>query len=176
MTNIFRHQYDLNQNSCQIHSLPEIYHEHFGDLTGGVFVEVGAFDCHNWSNTFMLVELGWSGVYIEPNPEYFQRCLDRYKNHPRIELVNLAIGREVEIAKLYLGGSLTTIKKEAVETYQGIDWARSSRLDLNRFIECGVEKLDNVLEKLQIKPGFDVLVIDVEGAEEDVMEGFDLSK
>lgn len=176
MTNIFRQQYDLERVQCQIHSLPEIYFDYFGNLTDGTFVEVGAFNCYNWSNTFMLVELGWSGLYIEPHPEYFSKCVERYKDHPRIKLLNLAIGSRVEVVKLFLGGSLTTIKEEAVKTYNQIDWSQSSGLDLNKFIECGVEKLDNILDSFGLAPGFEVLIIDVEGAEQDVMEGFTLEK
>lgn len=176
MTNIFREQYAIDQVSCQIPSLPEIYFDHFGNLTNGTFVEVGAFDCHNWSNTFMLAELGFHGLYMEPHPEYFSKCLERYKDHPRIQLANLAVGNQSGTTKLFTGGSLTTIKEESVAAYNEISWARSSGLDLEVFIECEIERLDTVLERFEISPGFEVLVIDVEGAEEDVLNGFSVNK
>lgn len=47
--------------------------EQLGDR--GFLVDVGAFDGVEHSNSRMLLELGWRGVLLEPNPEIFPRLL-----------------------------------------------------------------------------------------------------
>ena len=38
-------------DSCQIEDLDVIYERYIGLKVDGFFVDVGAFDCDNWSNT-----------------------------------------------------------------------------------------------------------------------------
>lgn len=42
------------------------------DISKGWFVDVGACDGRHLSNTFCLVDCGWSGVEIEPDPAKFE--------------------------------------------------------------------------------------------------------
>src|SRR5258708_6764498 len=49
--------------------------KHFGGKREGYFVEVGAFDGENLSNTYFLEKaLGWQGILVEPIPKLAAQC------------------------------------------------------------------------------------------------------
>lgn len=54
----------------------------------GFFVDVGAYDGVESSNTLLLEENGWSGVCIEASPEFFSSLV---VNRPKAENVNMAV-------------------------------------------------------------------------------------
>ena len=61
-------------------------------LTGGRFLEIGAFDGVTFSNTFRLVkEEGWSGVAVEASPFVFPKLVANLAAYPQVDLVNAAI-------------------------------------------------------------------------------------
>src|SRR5437879_1593176 len=43
--------------------------EFFGHSASGYFVEVGANDPEQWSQSFHLEQMGWSGILVEPQPD-----------------------------------------------------------------------------------------------------------
>lgn len=50
----------------------------------GTCVEFGAWDAKYLSNTFSLVEKGWSAVYIEENEVRFDDLIQTSKKYPKI--------------------------------------------------------------------------------------------
>jgi FkbM family methyltransferase len=78
------------------------------------FLEIGAYDPISLSNTRALVELGWSGVYVEPAPDNAARFLKEYKNREDIVLVNAAISLKSELVKFFDSGgdALSTMSQE----------------------------------------------------------------
>lgn len=159
---------------CQVQNLSDIYHDYFGYITTGSFVEIGAFNCFNWSNTYTLALSGWRGLMVEPQPQYIDECKELYVENPNIIFQQCCVGRSNGTVKLYIGGSTSTIKRGMIKTYNSIEWAKFGGLDKDRFIECDIFTLDTLLSKNNWTANFEVLVIDVEGAEIDVLAGFDL--
>jgi FkbM family methyltransferase len=157
--------------NAQCPPLGDIYYNLFGDKTDGTFVEVGAFNGVNWSATNCLARIGWSGLLFEPQTKYFNECSRLYKSKPNVVVERCAILDYCGETKLYLGGSLSTTSEERVKVYQDVWWAKSSRLDLEKFEEVPVYTLAHMLDKHTIKPDFEILVIDVEGAEVQVLNG-----
>ena len=52
----------------------------------GFFIEAGAFDGEIFSNTLLLeMNLNWTGLLIEPNPEIFQTLLTKNRKSYAIE-------------------------------------------------------------------------------------------
>jgi FkbM family methyltransferase len=158
--------------SCQIPGLGALYERLFGLKRDGVFVEVGAFDGEWLSNTCCLADLGWSGVMIEPNPVSFALCKARHQENSGVHVVNCAVGPTAGMATLYLGEALSTTVPDQVELYRGISWARV--FHSGQRVEVPQIRLDSLLETSGTEPGFDLLAIDVEGAELSVMNSFDL--
>lgn len=159
---------------CQIKNLNDIYLETFGYITSGFFVDVGAFDGRQWSNTYNLALAGWSGIAVEPHPEHYNKLLSLYSDNPKIAPVRAAITNFIGHVELYLGGSLTTTKAKTVELYNNTNWGKFSGLSLDNKITVPAMKLDTLLETFRVSSEFQVLSIDVEGAEIDVLKGFSI--
>lgn len=161
---------------AQIPNLRTLYATFLGDRPDGTFVEVGAFDGVSYSNTWGLAARGWTGFYIEAEPDFAERCRRTHADHPRISVLQQAVGpREPGEITLHLGGELTTGDPRLRDEYAGIDWARGS-LEPGRSRVLPTLPLDDVLEGIGIAEGFDLLVVDVEGMEPAVLDGFTVDR
>jgi hypothetical protein len=69
-------------------------------ITRPRFLEIGAWHPTDKSNTRALVELGWSGVMIEPSPGPLLNLLSEYSGNDRITLVSACVGLEPGIVEL----------------------------------------------------------------------------
>lgn len=162
---------------CQIPSLPQIYMDTFGYMENGFFVEVGAFDGIQWSNTSGLVEAGWSGIYFEPQTREFARLMANYEDNEKIILSNKALSNWHGSTRLFLGGSISTIHREMRDNYLKTNGAfAQTGLAEGDYEIVSVSTLDTELDWIKAPIGFEVLVIDVEGSEMDVLEGFSIDK
>ncbi len=54
-------------------------------------VDVGAHDGHSLSNSYPFLQVGWSGVLVEPLPQAFGRLEARYADRPDVSCVQAAI-------------------------------------------------------------------------------------
>ncbi|MBO2465030.1 FkbM family methyltransferase [Actinomadura violacea] len=147
----------------------------FAGRLGGFFVDVGAGDPVSGSLTKNLVDrLGWRGVNIEPLPERHARLT---RARPDDVCLRTAVGDEPGTARFFRivpgrgktgGGGLSTLRRDVLATHLADGW---------RYEEFDVEvvTLESVLSA-HAKPGFDLLKVDVEGAEAAVLRSTDLSK
>jgi FkbM family methyltransferase len=163
-------------DTCQLAALVALLTAHIGYKENGVFVEVGAFDGKTWSNTYTLAALGWRGLYVEPNPEYAAQCRANHAAHPGVAVEQVAAGPYPGTARLYLGGSVSTISPDTVDVYRTVPTLSFTGLSRDRYIDVEVRRLDGLLTAHNIAPGFDLLVVDTEGTELDVLRGLDLAK
>lgn len=149
---------------CQIPGLADIYEQHLPPGPG-TFVEVGAHDGVRVSNTVFLAEAGWKGLYIEAHPDFCTLCIANHSNNPGIQVMHTAIGAHVGTVDFYEIGECSTM----IWDKNAIDWGGNK----DRKIQVPVTTLNLAMEKAECKPGFDLLVIDVEQAELLVLSGFD---
>ena len=161
-------------DNCQVPDLGQKWETIFGRRTEGVFVEVGAYDGENFSNTSCLADVGWAGLYIEPIEEFAEQCRARHARNSRVKIINCAASDAVGSAQIFVGGTLTTLVGDQVADYEKIDWAKGLHRGESREIKTA--RLDDILDEQGIAIGFDVLVVDVEGAEEKVIGGFDIAR
>lgn len=157
--------------SCQIPNLPDILLTYLGYKTDGVFVEVGAFDCYTWSNTYELAMIGWKGLLFEPQTDEYNECLSRFSKNKNVEVAKMALSNWHGQTDLYLGGSLSTIDQKQRSIYLETDWAQSTGLRRNLSIKTQVSTLASELEARSWPASYDLLVVDVEGSELKVLEG-----
>ncbi len=88
----------------------------------GRFLDIGAYDGKTFSNTLRLVELGWTGVCIEPDSHAFAGLMQVQKDNPQIELVHAALGHTHELRRFYssLGDAISTTSEAHVEKWRSV--------------------------------------------------------
>ena len=161
--------------SCQIPELADLYRLYLGERHEGLFVEVGAYDGISFSNSSCLADAGWSGILIEPIPAFAELCRERYRGNQRIEVVHCAAGAEHGEVEISVAGPFTTTNAEVMKSYGTIDWAKRAVSQASQ-IRVRQRTLDAILADSTFKNRpIDVLIVDVEGAEEAVFAGFSLS-
>ena len=129
----------------------------------GTFVEVGANDPVQLSQTYHLERLGWDGILIEPLREYAERL--RSKRRARVfEVAAGAPEDEGRELPLLVAGALSTLNASIVED------VRASEVR-----QVKVRTLDSVLAEAGIER-VDFLSVDVEGAELAVLRGFSIAR
>lgn len=149
-------------DSCQIPGIDEIFQKYLPDF--GTFAEVGAFDGMTYGCTWGLSEIGWRGVYVEAHPDFALQCIKVHKNHPLIDTYAVACGEKMGETELIVYGEVSTTKLDR--------WSREWGMDENTpRIKIPVWTLDKILTDAGVS-ALDLLVVDVEGAEIEVLKGY----
>ncbi len=160
--------------SCQVPNLAFMLEFFLGRRTDGEFVEVGAYDGYLASNTWGLARAGWKGLYIEPVPEHADMCRKNHAKHRNVEVVNVAVGSDDGETDIMVAGPLSTI--DSAQAAEAVDIGLLTQRELSNRIRVPIRRLDALLSEHGANQGFDLLVVDVEGAEEQVFEGFDVAE
>lgn len=166
------HGYYKFSLTCQIPKLGDLYEHYFGQKNDGLFVEVGAYDGEYASNTSGLADLGWTGFYIEPVPEYFRRCELRHATNKQITVSQFAIGAERANVKINVGGPLSTTREDVRQNFERLAWAEGHFA--GEEIEAEQITLEDYLIESNVKPKFELLVLDIEGSEWQALQNFDV--
>jgi len=158
-------------DNCDIKGLAEIYEKYFDNKTDGFFVEIGAYNGYDFSNVSGLVDVGWSGICVEPNPLNFKELLKTYKDKKhQVTCIRAAIG-ERGIVMISMNATLSTTSAEQIRYYKECDW-------INQYIqytEMDSLPLNDLLEQcINVPFGFDLLSIDTEGTELAIMQQFNI--
>lgn len=165
--------YYSQQPSCQIVYLSHLFAKFLGERDCGIFVEIGANNGINCSNTWGLAERGWTGYMVEAIPELAQECRNNHRDHKLVSIFESAISDlDDHELKFNVSGTLSTANQELKLEYLNTSWAQPSVT--SREIVLRTKKLDTFLRENDILVGFDLLVIDVEGLEWKVFSGFSL--
>jgi FkbM family methyltransferase len=125
----------------------------------GRFVDIGAWNAKDLSNTRALYELGWSGVMIEPSPEPFLGLLKEYGQEPRIDLICAAVGFERTMSRFYATADALSTSSE--ENYE--KWKESGG-----FYGSFYTPVVTISEILNQFGAFDFVSIDAEGTSVDL--------
>lgn len=161
--------------TCQITGLDTIYQERFGKLETGTFVEIGAFDGETHSNTSGLADAGWRGVYVEPVPDHVVLCMERHKTND-VSVLEALVGNVGGVRSLNVAGELSSVIKKPDAMYKkaGLEDLYNQE-DQHKVIQVPQVTLNYVMQTFDIKPGFELLVLDCEGAEWPVLSVFDIA-
>lgn len=125
--------------------------ESLGFQRDGYFVEIGAFDGIQTSNTyFMEKELGWRGICIEAEPNVFRQLAHNRRS------INLNVAVSDYTGRCFFEGASITQPGKGIE------------------VPC--DTLNNILTACQAPNVIDYLSIDIEGHEFNVLQAFDFDR
>lgn len=136
----------------------------------GTLLDVGAHDGRLFSNSLRLIELGWSGVLVEPSPKPFNELLNRHGGNEKLQLVNVAVLPKSEITEFYDSGgdALST-----VDTEHKMVWESQAKIKFRKYWLKPVT-VGELLQKFG--KTFTYLTLDVEGANIQVLLEFPLEE
>ena len=67
------------------------------NISKGLFIDVGASDGIQFSNTYSLFSKGWEGIYIESNRKKFQDLHNNFKKfNNKVNLINQEVGFDIQ--------------------------------------------------------------------------------
>jgi len=83
------------------------------------YLDIGAWNAKDKSNTRALFELGWAGVMIEPSPGPMLGLLAEYGFEERIQLISTAVSLEPGLLPLHIThDAVSTSKAEEFERWK----------------------------------------------------------
>lgn len=144
----------------------------FDDQPDGYYIEVGAFDGRTISVSYVFEAMGWTGLLIEPIPSRYQQCV---ANRPNSRVVNAAVSKRgssgtatFEVLEGELLTELMSYYKTSSKHYQQVAGKKHTK------VTVPLTTMNDVLGEPN-RP-IDFAVIDVEGHEMELFDGFDLDK
>ena len=148
-----------------------IVDEYFRDIRDGFFIESGACDGIFQSNTYYLeTELNWTGLLVEPNPDYVGECIENRPNSNVYGCALVSPDYNEDTTVLY-----SIASKGAMGTVgdRGI-WANEAEKPVFHQ-NIPVRTLTSILDESN-PPKINFMSLDVEGYEYSVLQGLDFSK
>jgi FkbM family methyltransferase len=137
--------------------------KHLNYKRGGYFVELGAHDGVELSNTLLMeLKYGWNGVCIEPNPDTFPKLLSNRGCKCCNGLVSNVNGLKVDF----------TVANSPM--YSGVTGVTPAQA--NRTVQLETHTLTKILDACAAPNHIDFLSLDTEGTELDVLMGIDFSR
>lgn len=132
----------------------------------GTFIEIGASDGKTLSNTYLLEQLGWKGICVEPIPEKFELL---QKNRSSIN-VNKAVynvsGQDIKftvaLSSLYSG-----ITSE-IDTHHSVK-------NTGNTISVKTITLNDLIRESGLPNFIEYLSLDTEGSEYEILKALDFS-
>ena len=162
-----------DKNDFPVGVLGKIYTKLFGYKTDGYLVEIGVGNClpskGAGSNTANLADIGWNGLYIEPNPNYIDEIKERHKDN-NVEIINVAAG-DIE-TEVNLKGDTTD--DETRDAFSKLGWYANVNDDPDLIVKQ--RPISDILNDAQAPPRFELMTIDVEGVEHKILGNLDFNR
>lgn len=151
----------------------------FKQKSQGLYIDVGAFDGRYLSNTYSFYKAGWKGICVDANPEYFEFCTKYRQN----DILINAVCSGTENTKVDFLCDPTGLYSSKISSPEKLDEIKA-RLEKNNIPNKNITSkaipsitLDTILTKnLAPEAKIDFISIDVEGAELEVLKGFNIEK
>lgn len=135
----------------------------------GYFLEIGAFDPFVFSNTRFLVELGWSGCYVDGCSYSISKFINEYKHNNNIEIIQALVGTEDKLTEFHssFGDAISTNNLNHLNL-----WTNSGAYFKKIYTSIiTVKTMETVLP-----PVVDFINIDVEGSSAELATLIDYDK
>lgn len=140
-------------------------------VTQGRYVEVGANDPKHESVTYAFYKRGWSGITVEPVHAFAEAHRRHRERDHLVEAAITASDTGTIVLHQIAETGLSSLRGDVGRTHQDAGW------DVTE-VQVPARRLDDVLTDAGWTPDQDIhfLLIDVEGAERQVLETIDLRR
>jgi FkbM family methyltransferase len=136
---------------------------------GGYFVEFGAGNGVNLSNTWLLEhDFGWQGVLAEPNPVFHE---DLFRNRRCFTSTKCVVGND---ASEVVFNQTTDPHLATIDSYTTSDMHLTRRISGTR-ITVPAQSLMDLLREAGAPRRIDYMSLDTEGSEFEIMRNFDFN-
>jgi FkbM family methyltransferase len=150
-----------------------LYENYFINKNQGYYIDIGAHNGVDYSNTLFFEKLGWDGVCFEPIPSVFEQL----KKNRTCKVLNCALSDKEGKSEFLVLEGYTEMLSGLVENYNE---NHKSRIDLEislmggkkTIIECKTDLFDNFNFPKEI----DYISLDVEGSELTILKTIDFDK
>lgn len=151
-----------------------VYERYFFGRAGGTFLEAGAVDGVRFSVTHALdKDLGWRGVLVEGSPLSAAGLFKQRPEHICIHAVLCGRPRSVAFMEHASSSPLTRgIAELMPDAYMAFHFPNVSRQSSGGQIQVKCQQLSPLLARVGIRH-INYWVLDVEGAELEILEAFD---
>lgn len=148
----------------------------FHSKKNGVFVDIGAHDGVELSNSFFYEKIGWTGICIEANPKVYEKL----KQNRTCISINGGAWYEDTVKTFRLIDGYSEMLSGIVDTYNQphetrINTECESTGGSYQDIEINCYNITNLLIKNNIT-SVDFMSIDTEGSEFNIIKGIDFNK
>lgn len=142
-----------------------VLHNIYKSKKNGYFVEVGAYDGIEYSNTYLMErDYGWKGILIECNPRWFSSI---YQNRDSIFMPYAVYNENNKILEFYdTGHGLSGL----VETNHHYSNQRA------QVIQVMTKTLTQILDNANAPSFIEFLSLDTEGSEYEILRTHDFDK
>lgn len=152
-------------------------YELFAGKREGFFIEVGAYDGFSHAATYLFESIGWRGLLIEALPE---RAEQAKRCRPASRVVHAALGKRGSSGTTTLTRFVDPEGTDELSSYIADIGGDAPRPDMSKAetVQVPLTTMDALLDDpAEGHDGpIDLAVIDVEGGEIDVLNGFDLER
>jgi FkbM family methyltransferase len=164
---IYKRKLKYRKNSYSFNGVDLIINYLFKGKKNGFYLDVGAQHPVSNNNTYLLFKRGWKGINIDldkKNIDLFQTV------RPGDINLNVALSDSEKEANLYFYHDSSPINtlSEKVSNFQ--------KTKVQKIKKIKTKELNIVLEELNLKNHIDYMNLDVEGYENKVLNGFNISK
>jgi len=143
-------------------------------VRSGKFLDIGAYDGKNLSNTRALFEKDWGGVCVEPSPSAFVKLHELYKDDDKVVLINEALGDKEGSSIFYEGSEEQKIRDTLGNMYSSLSAKHKKEWKGILFTEIEVQTTTwhGLLDR--VGDDFDFINIDAEGYSFEIFQAMPL--
>jgi FkbM family methyltransferase len=157
------------KNRHSQHGEELVIRDFFQDRRNGIFVDVGCAWPVKYSNTYYLEkELGWTGIGVDALPDYESRWRNR---RPRSKFFNFIVTDRSDTVETFY----RTVDRDLLGISSLFPENPGRRSVEHEEIQVPTITLNRLLE-LNGLSKFDLFSMDIEGAEEMALKGFDVER
>jgi FkbM family methyltransferase len=162
-----------------LHELDRKLERHL-DFDGGTFIEAGANDGYEQSNTYYFEKMRrWTGLLVEPIPELAARCR-RNRRVPVIEAALVADASPGAVVELHFAGLMSTARGalgDATATDRHVHTGIAiQQLAGSYVVSAAARTLSSIIDESGLTREIDLLSLDIEGGEPQALRGLDFNR